>query len=99
MICKFQHDGMCCNCGSLHYQRICKERSCPHIISISNADHIRSMTDEELAEWMEHYNVDCRICSEYQRCKGDVVFHYAPCDMECAQHYLNWLKQPYKEDT
>lgn len=64
---------------------------------LTNADRIRSMTDEELAEWMEHYNVDCRICSEYQRCKGEVVFHYAPCDMECSQHYLKWLKQPYEE--
>lgn len=64
----------------------------------SNAQHIRSMTDEELAEWMENNNVDCHACSEYERCGGDVVFN-KPCDQKCAKHYLDWLKQPYKEDT
>ena len=65
----------------------------------TNADHIRSMTDEELAEWMEAHNVSCGICSEYVACGGEVVFGDNTCDCDCATHYLNWLRQPYKEAT
>ena len=44
----------------------------------TNADHIRSMTDEELAQILGCSNGFCWSTS-----------HYA----------LEWLKQPYKEDT
>ena len=63
----------------------------------TNADHIRSMTDEELAEWMEAHNVSCGICSEYVACGGEVVFGDRTCDCDCATHYLHWLKQPYED--
>ena len=54
---------------------------------ISNADHIRSMTDEELAEfWVEPV---CGIRTE-EECKKNFR-------MECAACFLDWLKQPYKE--
>ena len=54
----------------------------------TNADHIRGMTDEELAEW---------LCARFD-CYGDV-----PCPAEelCyADHngMLDWLQQPHKED-
>ncbi len=65
----------------------------------TNAYHIRSMTDEELAEWMEAHNVSCGIFSEYVACGGEVVFGDNTCDCDCATHYLNWLRQPYKEAT
>lgn len=54
---------------------------------LTNADHIRSMTDEELAyllhsEYFEGFN------------KGlDRDFS------EMLPYYKDWLKQPYKEDT
>ena len=54
---------------------------------LTNADHIRSMTDEELAyllhgEYFEGFN------------KGlDRDFD------EMFPYYKDWLKQPYKEDT
>lgn len=57
---------------------------------MTNADHIRSMTDEELAQYFgrvgfcntiipKHYCLDQKVCSR-----------------ECV---VRWLKQPYKEDT
>ena len=64
----------------------------------TNADHIRSMTDEELAKWMDAQYTSCSACSEYERCNGEVAFGAEPCDGECTQHYLEWLKKPYEEE-
>lgn len=33
----------------------------------TNADRIRSMTDEELAEWLDHH-VSCSRCPLYEKC-------------------------------
>lgn len=54
----------------------------------TNADHIRSMTDEELAAWFDHAFCDSRSLGFCQ------VF-----DGNCEACALSWLKQPYKEDT
>lgn len=58
----------------------------------TNADHIRSMTDEELAAFMD-------------RCEmSDIDYSKTFCDMcegqfTCDQCRLDWLKQPYKEEA
>ena len=54
----------------------------------TNADHIRSMTDEELAELLLD-GVDDTVCSS-----GCCV-----CDGDCRGRMVNWLKQPYKEEV
>ena len=52
---------------------------------LTNADHIRSMTDEELAsEIMCPYSIEPDLCNSVKTCN------------ECC---LEWLKQPYKEDA
>jgi len=69
----------------------------------SNADHIRSMTDEELAEYLydrvgvaaEHIaycenNPECELMLE-----ADVDIP----DAMCKECLCRWLKQPYKEAT
>lgn len=59
---------------------------------MTNADHIRSMSDEELgeflekAEWICHYNTFCETCLKHGA------------DGNCI-HMTEWLKQPYKENT
>lgn len=60
----------------------------------TNADHIRSMTDEELAKWL------LRVSPEAP-CFGEGAFPYHPCpqDQDCKKCGIDWLKQPYKEDT
>lgn len=60
---------------------------------ITNADHIRAMTDEELAKF-----------SAYQMSRGDCwgCPWFWPCDYEketCTKFFLDWLKQPYGGDT
>lgn len=59
---------------------------------ITNADRIRSMTDEELAEWF--YSGDLPWCNFEE----DVV----PCPYEempdpCEHCLLNWLKEEVRE--
>lgn len=46
-VCKFRHNGLCCNSGSAFYKQECK--NCEAQIPLTNGDRIRSMTDEELA--------------------------------------------------
>ena len=50
----------------------------------TNADRVRSMTDEELAELLLD-GLDATVCSS-----GCCV-----CDGDCRGRMLNWLKQPY----
>ena len=56
-------------------------------VPYTNADHIRSMTDEELAHLMAMPYCDRRTTEE---CRG---FHG-----ECPACVLDWLKQLYKEE-
>ena len=69
-------------------------RDCEYYKAKTNADRIRSMTDEELMEFLEHdyWSIDY--------CKKD-----APIDQEtkecllpsCKQCWLEWLKQEADE--
>ena len=63
---------------------------------MTNAQHIRSMTDEELAALLDAFcnasaciTGDGAVCPFFSDCTSD----YAECDWNV------WLKQPYKEDT
>ena len=60
----------------------------------TNADRIRSMTDEELVAWLEEvdcYNCDCCV---YQR---ECRLEYGEAKHDCVTGRIKWLKQPYKE--
>ena len=54
-------------------------RDCQYYREKTNADHIRSMSDEKLAKFLE-------------------VVGYDMMDARAAI-WLNWLKQPYKEEA
>ena len=60
----------------------------------TNADRIRSMSDEELAI---HLNIgwECSTCKE--QIWIDNKFSLGDCDMNCVGHCLEWLQQPAKE--
>lgn len=65
----------------------------------TNADHIRSMTDEELADYMSEHSIDdfCYIICGGE-CKAVATFNKTPFQ-RCREIVSDWLKQPYKEDT
>ena len=51
---------------------------------ITNADHIRSFSDEELAEFLiDHHRYPCKYCSG--------------CPVECSDGLMQWLKSEVKE--
>ena len=59
------------------------------VAPVTNADHIRSMTDEELMHWCNH---TCPPNDKWKSCDGGDFD-------ECENCWLNWLRQPYKEDA
>lgn len=71
-----------------------KERDCVYFRHATNADRIRAMTDEDLAEWIERIRVLCandgcgRACSLYEICYSMAI---EPVET------LDWLKQEVDE--
>lgn len=60
---------------------------------ISNAGHIRSMSDEELLEFLFNKVSSDDIC---EFCVPTLRIS-TKCDGHCRNGILKWLKQPYKE--
>ena len=58
----------------------------------TNADHIRSMTDEELAGFLSP-TFSCYGCPARLHCERDDV------GVDCNELVADWLKQPYKGDS
>lgn len=65
----------------------------------TNADHIRAMTDEELADYMSEHSIDdfCYIICGGE-CKAVATFKKTP-GQRCREIVSDWLKQPYGGDT
>ena len=61
--------------------------------TITNADRIRAMSDEDLAAWLTY-----SIC-KYVQCRDScpVVSGEGPGDEMCKANILQWLQQPAKE--
>ena len=61
---------------------------------MTNADKIRAMTDEELAEWIRTH-VDCDwLCPCFDACnKEPKMVIYTPCE----QKLLEWLQKEADE--
>lgn len=91
MKCKFEHDGDCCNSGSPQYMCKCKLDACNSEVAMTNADRIRSMSDEELAQWLT-YPV-CAYTDCYKKCPASPENNREKCD----ENILEWLQQPAKE--
>ena len=84
MKCKFEHDEDCCNSGAKQYMCKCKQ-PCDTIVPMTNADRIRAMSDEELAEFLESTNTNMAI-----KLGGEYIVR--------AKEYIEiWLEQPAEE--
>ena len=60
----------------------------------NNADRIRSMTDEELADnWMRDFVV-CHRCAYCYECECDEYVTYE----KCKEGIVEWLRQTAEED-
>ena len=63
------------------------ERNCKYFKQKTNADHIRSMSDEELAEFLVDVNAQGCVCPARD------------CQTTCINCITKWLAEPYKENT
>ena len=70
------------------------QRDCPHFHEKTNADRIRSMSDEELATHLHDIGWDCHLCAEHGRLDNEPLIRGKKCDETCVEHCLDWLHQP-----
>ena len=85
------------DCYTLKFQTACsmaiaalREQEAKDTKVLTNGDHIRSMSDDELAQFIPNWSyTDACKCGE----------HSADCDNNCEKCVAEWLKQPNKEDT
>ena len=91
----FEKDGKCRKFSGDTAISYCVMGPCPEQ-TLSNADRIRAMSDEELAEFLEHVHVDpCSACCDnLYWCRRN----NAP-EPFCQKHLFIWLQQPAEEDT
>ena len=69
-------------------------RRCVDCVHMTNANHIRSMTDEELATHLHDIGWDCHLCAEHGRLDNEPLLRGEKCDEKCVEHCLEWLQQP-----
>ncbi len=99
LICKFQHDGDCCNCGSPQYMCKCKPDICNSVVPITNADRIRKMSDEELEDQLV-----LELVLEVEGTAPCKMFISIPagemfiCRQAAKEAVEKWLQQPAEED-
>ena len=85
----FDQDGVCRKFSDNTAISYCVMGPCPHE-TLSNADRIRQMTDEELANFIPDWShtTACK-CNEHE---------FIGCDNQCEKFVLDWLQQPEEED-
>jgi hypothetical protein len=88
-------NGRCGLKGSYAYRHKCyTEDMCRCHEPKTNADHIRSMTDEELTNTIHAFSLGWRGQTNW------CDFHCEnPGEDGCDKCISLWLKQPYREDT
>lgn len=79
-------DGKCKHFSDDQTTSWCIESPCT-AQTMSNADRIRAMSDEELADWFDK-NIDCYLCPVVKCIIGQ----------PCKALMLEWLKQPAEEE-
>ena len=88
----FEEDGLCRKFTDDTVVSYCVMGPCPDQ-KVSNADKIRAMSDEELAEWLCQ-TLDCDFCKAHMQ---NIPTHSC-----CENHesgILKWLQQPAEEET
>jgi hypothetical protein len=76
-------------CETMHYRgSACSAQRAKFGLGdpMTNADRIRSMTDEGLAKWLDslRYGFGCELCANVAE----------KCDENCVEHFVEWLQQP-----
>lgn len=86
----FEKDGKCRKFSGENTTSYCVMGPCPEQ-KLSNADRIRAMSDEKLAEFL------CSVFDD-EDCNGKYIFGVTIQDYD-EYSILDWLKQPAEEGT
>ena len=95
----FEKDGKCRKFSDDTTISYCVMGPCPEQ-TLSNADRIRAMTDEELSDIFLRADF-CKYC-EHEKdgaCNYICAYPNIPLYDGCKQAALTWLQQPAEEDT
>ena len=87
----YKHDGVCAKYSANGDLSYCVQGPCPDETS-SNADRIRSMSDEELAEFLSDFKdcaKDCLVGKGVKDCRGICA---------TSETLRMWLQQPEEEE-
>lgn len=87
-----KEDGFCEKFSDDRCKSYCVMGPCKYAIP-SHADKVRTMSDEELAEFL--WNRDIQIV---ERASKAVGFNYNYDEAQCTQNILDWLKSPVEEE-
>lgn len=78
------------------------KKDCPHFIQKTNADRIRAMSDEELADFINRCTSGedaLHFCRSLPECDADLEADTLIPLERCSACLLHWIKQPAKEET
>lgn len=94
----FENNGKCRKFSDDTAVSYCVMGPCPEQ-TLSNADRIRAMSDEELASEMNQRSIST-LCDIV--CQGDckaIATLNKTCGEVCKEIIMKWLQQPAEEDT
>lgn len=87
---------LCVKCKKNNSCTMCwktSNKKCPHFVQKTNADHIRAMSDEEIAA--SEFLLPCPYMKDmYDECK----FGWHDRKQSCEECKLEWLKRPAEEE-
>lgn len=74
-----------------------REKECKGYIPMTNADRIRAMSDEELAEYLwtfDDFDMQIQFCKNLTECDKILDTDDEIPDEKCMGCLIEWLKQP-----
>ena len=89
---------LCVNCKKNNSCTRCwktSNKKCPYFTRKTNADKIRSMSDEGLAVFLDGFSSRCLDCAEDAKNQSCPIYkegHYCR-----PQEIMEWLRQPVEE--
>lgn len=87
MQCKLERNGCCCRPGNF-VETQCGG-PCENMVPVSNGDHFRSMTDEDLAA------SGILPCPYNPDGEGECKFGWHTQEQTCEECTLEWLRKPW----
>jgi hypothetical protein len=98
MKCRFEHEGICANCGAKQYRNKC-QKPCDEIRPMTNAQAFRQQvsTEEGLVTFLMKAHdgeINIPFCRSDVVCKGEDD----PMGEGCRECMMQWLRKPYEGD-